>query len=63
MSGMWKLSLDVEIEPAEINTAGSISTAVTLRRLIFHSRLNFHIPDIKKRDTISVWPKKKLIFR
>ena len=30
MSGMWKLSLDVEN--------------------------NFHIPDIKERDTFSVWP-------
>ena len=49
----------MEIEPAEINTAGSISTAgsintassistvVTLRRIIFHSRLNFHFTDVE----------------
>ena len=30
MSGMWKMSLDVEIEPAEINTAGSISSLIFL---------------------------------
>ena len=35
MSGMWKLSLDGEIEPAEINTASSISTEVTLKSVIF----------------------------
>ena len=53
---MWKLSLAaliepaeeielaVEIEPAVLISAGSIST----------SRLNFLMPDIKKRDTFSV---------
>ena len=42
MSGMWKLSLDVEIEPDEIDTAGSFSTAGSIST----SRLNFYIPDI-----------------
>ena len=33
MSGMWKLSLDVEIEPAEINTAGSIPPYLSMRKI------------------------------
>ena len=53
------MSLDVEIEPAEINTVGSISTAVSIST----SRLNFHIPDIKKRDTFSVRLLKKFMIR
>ena len=82
---MWKLSLDVEIEPGcgnrawmwtlsllwkmsllcvtavEIELAVLIAPAVVIEPAllisagsIFTSRLNFHIPDIKKRDTFSV---------
>ena len=47
----------MEIEPAEIKTAGSISTEGSFFTAgsISTSRLNLHIPDIKKRDTFSVW--------
>ena len=37
----------VEIELFPCYTAGSISTAVTLKRLNKYSRLNFHSSDIK----------------
>ena len=42
-----------------INTAGSIYTGGSFST----SRLNFHIPNIKKHDTFSVWLKKKFMFR
>ena len=42
-----------------INTTGSIYTGGSFSI----SRLNFHIPDIKKRDTFSVWLYKKFMFR